>query len=148
ASWLAKFDRPPGNARWRVASDLSWRRLKYWRRVLSQGLDPSSAPGALESITEVLVEHGPHAVTQAWGLVGWLAARLGWKVQAARLEPNVEIRWQVNAGTRLLGVRIHRLSEGPPDVRHIRIACTLGGKPGALDFVMVDDRRLAVLPEA
>lgn len=147
ASWLDKFERPQGNARWRVASDLSWRRLKYWRRVLSQGLDPASAPGAMESITEVLVEHGPHAVTQAWGLVGWLASRLGWKVQAARLEPNVEIRWHVHAGNRTLSVRIHRLPEGPPEVRHIRIACTLDGKPGALDFVMVDDRRLAVLPE-
>jgi glucose-6-phosphate dehydrogenase assembly protein OpcA len=148
AAWLAKFERPPGNARWRVASDLSWRRLKYWRRVLSQGLDPASAPGALESITEVLVEHGPHAVTQAWGLVGWLAARLGWRVQAARLEPNVEICWQVHASNnRKLRVRIHRLVEGPPEVRHIRIACSLGGKPGALDFAMVDERRLAVLPE-
>jgi glucose-6-phosphate dehydrogenase assembly protein OpcA len=147
ASWLAKFERPPSQARWRVASDLSWRRLKYWRRILSQGLDPASAPGALDSISEVLVEHGPHAVTQAWGLIGWLAARLGWKVQAAKLEPNVEIRWQVTAATRRLQVRIHRLAEGPPEVRRIRVACTLQGKAGALDFVADDHQRLAVVPE-
>src|SRR6185369_11795532 len=47
---------------WRVAADLNWRRLKHWRRLLAQALDPSSLPGALDTITEVVVEHGPHAV--------------------------------------------------------------------------------------
>jgi len=147
ASWLSKFERPPGNVRWRVASDLNWRRLKYWRRVLSQALDPVSAPGATESITEVLVEHGPHAVTQAWALVGWLASRLGWNVQATKVELGLEICWHVVAPSGKLRLRIRRLAEGPPDVRHILIAYNLGGKPGALDFVVEDERRLAVTPQ-
>lgn len=159
AAWLEQVERGPhlnppkklgeglGGGRWRVASDLNWRRLKYWRRLLSQALDPVTAPGALESITEVLVEHGPHAVIQAWELVSWLASRLKWQVKGGRVEPNVEISWQVKAAHGGLRVRIRRLAEGPSAVRRVRIACSLAGQPGALDFVVENERRLAVIPE-
>ena len=147
APWLARFDRDTTRGRWRVASDLNWRRLKYWRRLLSQELDPASAPGAVESISEILLEHGPHAVVQAWELLGWLASCLGWRVQAARLQPNVEIYWDVLATHGRLRARIRRLAEGPAEVRRIRIACTLDGKPTALECSIKDERFLAVQPE-
>src|SRR5262249_60361866 len=57
--------------------DVCWRRLRAWRRILSQGLDPAFAPGTLAAVGELALEHGPHALTQAWLLVGWLACRLG-----------------------------------------------------------------------
>src|SRR5262249_43643488 len=91
AAWLATFERGRRPTPWPVVSDLNWRRLKFWRRLLGQALDPATAPGALDSITEVQVEHGPHAVIQAWELVSWLASRLGWLVQAGKVEPNVQI---------------------------------------------------------
>jgi glucose-6-phosphate dehydrogenase assembly protein OpcA len=147
ATWLEGFERRPGQGRWRIASDLNWRRLKYWRRMLAQALDPASVPGALHSITEVLVEHGPHSVTQAWELVGWLASRLGWQVLTARVQAGVEIGWRVHAAHGEFYVRIRRLPEGPTELRRVRIACQLQGKPGALNVVIQDDRRLAVVPE-
>jgi glucose-6-phosphate dehydrogenase assembly protein OpcA len=147
AAWLEHFERAPGHGRWRVASDLNWRRLKFWRRLLSQSLDPNSAPGALESITEMSVEHGPHAVTQAWELIGWLASRLGWRVQATRVQPGVEISWQVESPHGKLRLRIRRLTEGPPEVRRVRIACVLDGKPVTLNCVVEDERRLSAFPE-
>lgn len=142
-SWLKRFERAPRSGRWRVASDLNWRRLKFWRRLLAQVLDPQSAPGADESITEVLVEHGPHAVTQAWELVGWLASRLGWRVTAARVQEGVEIFWDIKSAQGELRLRIRRLAEGSSEVRHIRIACTIDGRPGAFDCVIEDGLRLA-----
>jgi glucose-6-phosphate dehydrogenase assembly protein OpcA len=146
ASWLEKFERhDPG--RWRVASDLSWRRLKTWRRLLSQALDPATAPGVLESISEVLVEHGPHAVTQAWQLIGWLASRLNWQVEDARLQPGVELSWKVQAAHGQVSIRIRRLSEGPPEVRRVHIACIQNGKPAGLNFIVEDERRLALVAE-
>jgi glucose-6-phosphate dehydrogenase assembly protein OpcA len=36
ASWLREFERALSGGRWRVASDLNWRRLKYWRRFVIQ----------------------------------------------------------------------------------------------------------------
>lgn len=147
AAWLEKFERLPGQGRWRVASDLNWRRLKYWRRLLSQALDPNTLPGALESITEVQVEHGPHAVVQAWLLVSWLVSQLGWRVQTAKVQPNVEICWQATAPHGQLRLRLNRLDHGPSKVRRVRIACTLDGKRGALTVAADTPSRLAATTE-
>jgi glucose-6-phosphate dehydrogenase assembly protein OpcA len=147
ASWLKQFEARPGRVRWRVASDLNWRRLKHWRRMLSQTLDPATAPGAVESLTEVLLEHGPHAVIQAWGLAGWLVSRLGWQVQGGHFQEGEEISWQFRSEAGIARLRIRRLPEGTPEIHHMRLACTFGGKPGAFDLKLHPDRRLSVMPE-
>ena len=147
ATWLPRFEHEPGQGEWSVAADLNWRRLKFWRRLLGQALDPTTSPGALESITEVLVEHGPHAVVQAWELVSWLASRLSWRVDRGKVQPGVEIAWQLHGPHGLVRVRIDRLPEGPPEVLRVRIACRLNGKPGALDVTVEDGRRLKVVLE-
>src|SRR5262249_51488538 len=46
-----------------------------------------------------------------------------------------------------LRIRICRLAQGPSEIRRIRIACTLDGKPGALLFVVEESGRLSVTPE-
>ncbi len=143
AGWLGKIEREDHNA-WRVASDLDWRRLKFWRRALAQALDPNTMPGAIDSIHEVLVEHGPHGVTQAWEIASWMASRLGWKVQARKIQPNVEISWNVLGPNGLLRLRIHRLEEGPSRLRRVHIACTLCDEPGAIDLRDEDNGRISV----
>jgi glucose-6-phosphate dehydrogenase assembly protein OpcA len=145
-SWLTQLDQNIRGSR-RIAADLNWRRLKYWRRLLAQALDPASAPGALQSITEVRIEHGPHAVIQAWELMSWLASRLHWQVQQSRVQPGAEICWQLTTPHRPLRVCIHRLPEGPSEIRRVRISCSLGGKPVALSIRVEDERRLAVFLE-
>jgi glucose-6-phosphate dehydrogenase assembly protein OpcA len=147
ATWLEQVERTSGVGRWRVASDLNWRRLKSWRRLLAQALAPASAPGAQESITEVLVEHGPHAVVQAWELVSVLSQRLGWKVQAGKVQLGVEIGWLFTAAHGDVRVRIKRLEQGPAEIRRMRIACSIDGKPAALNLVVEDEQRLAIVPE-
>jgi glucose-6-phosphate dehydrogenase assembly protein OpcA len=143
ANWLAQFERLPGEGRWRVASDLNWRRLKYWRRLLAQGLDPNSMPGVADSISDVLVEHGPHAVTQAWELVGRLAQFLNWKVRSVKMQQGVEMSWQLASPKGTLRLRIHRLPEGPSEVRHVRIATTLNNKPITMECAVEDEVRLS-----
>jgi glucose-6-phosphate dehydrogenase assembly protein OpcA len=148
AAWLERFERGSSEGHWRVASDVNWRRLKYWRRLTAQALDPMTAPGALDSITEVRIEHGPHAVVQALLLASWLASRLGWRVQDGSVQPNIEVDWRVEAPHGPLRVALHRLSEGPSEVRRMRIACAIGGKVNALNLAVQEENRLAVLPEA
>jgi glucose-6-phosphate dehydrogenase assembly protein OpcA len=143
ASWLEQIERRD-SSRWRVASDLNWRRLKYWRRLLAQALDPTSAPRAAETATEVLVEHGPHASVMAWQLVSWLTRRLGWKVQAGKVTPGFEMSWRCLTPAGNARIRILRLDQGPPKIRRIRIACTLDGEPGALNLLPESDMRLAI----
>lgn len=78
-----------------TAADLAWRRLKPWRRLLSQGLDPAVVPGALANLAEVEIEHGPHALPQAWLLMGWLAGRLNWQPVGGQVRSDHELSWEL-----------------------------------------------------
>jgi glucose-6-phosphate dehydrogenase assembly protein OpcA len=144
AAWLDEVERT--DARWRVASDLNWRRLKYWRRLAAQALDPASAPGAADSATELLVEHGPHAVIQAWLLASWLSTRLGWKLRGGRSKDGTEMAWQFAGPRGDVRVRVKRLDQGPPEVRRARVACTLEGRAAALNLT-AEGQRLVITPE-
>ncbi len=147
AAWLTQVERGHGQGRWRVASDLNWRRLKYWRRLLGQALDPATAPGVLESIREVHLEHGPHAVVQAWELVSWIASRLGWEVQEGKLQPGVQLSWVFTAPQGPVEVSIRRLDQGPPAIRRLRIVSAPGGQPAVLNLEVAEEGRLAALPD-
>jgi glucose-6-phosphate dehydrogenase assembly protein OpcA len=145
ASWLDGVERGgAAGGRWRVASDLNWRRLKYWRRLLTQALDPASAPGAAETVTEVQIDHGPHAVVQAWELGSWLSRRLGWRLHGGKVQPGVEMAWTFSTARGPRFLRVRRLDAGPADVRRVRIACTLDGRPAALNLVAEDHQRLSM----
>ena len=146
SAWVSQFQMSEHGI-WRVASDLNWRRLKYWRRLLAQALDPASVPGALTSVTQVLVEHGPHAVVQAWQLVSWLASRLGWHVSSGKLDPGIMAEWHITAPHGRLTIRLQEIVDGPSEVRRVRITCKLAGKPDALNFQAEDGQRLAAKPE-
>jgi glucose-6-phosphate dehydrogenase assembly protein OpcA len=148
ASWLGQVEETSTKCSWRAAADLNWRRLKYWRRIMAQGLDPASAPSALEGVTDVLIEHGPHAVIQAWELVSWLATCLGWRVQAGRVQPGVEIGWQFVTQRSPVQVRIRRLDQGPSNIRTVRVEYSADQKPVALRFRAEHEYRLSVLPES
>ena len=144
STWLGKFERDPSQGPWRVASDVNWRRLKSWRRLLSQALDPSSSPGLLAGVDEVVIEHGPHAVTQAWEVASWLASRLGWTYRAGKLQPNVEIAFRFVAPHGNVSLRIDRLPDGPSEIRRIRISA---GALGGLEFTSEGGDRLSATPQ-
>ena len=127
----------------RFVADLAWRHLKPWRRLVSQALDPAVVPGALESIAEVVVDHGPHALPQSWLLVGWLACLLGWKPAGGKVEPGVEVTWRFESARGPLRVTIRRLSDGPPEVRTASIAWKSRGA-GRRTFSALEEGRLGV----
>ncbi len=130
-----------------VVSDLAWRRMKPWRRLVSQSLDPALAPGALESVSEVVVEHGPHALPQAWLLIGWLACRLGWRPVAEKVAPGVEVTWGFQSPHGPLRTTVRRLSEGEPEVRSVWITWERDGRPASVRFAVVGPGRLGVTTE-
>jgi len=147
AHWLEGVAKGLPGGRWRVASDVNWRRLKYWRRLLAQTLDPTAGGGAAATATELLLEHGPHAVVQAWELASWLTRRLGWRVRAGKVELGVELRWAFEAPHGAVAVRIRRLPEGPSEVRQVRLQCRIDGQPATLVFRPLDATRLEVVTE-
>ncbi len=115
-----------------VVSDLAWRRGKPWRRLIAQTLDPQVAPGALGAIDEVVIEHGPHALPQAWFLIGWLAGLLGWQPAGGKVAPGVEVTFGFRAGERPIGVTVRRLPQGEPELRAVSVHWRTGsGRAGA-----------------
>jgi glucose-6-phosphate dehydrogenase assembly protein OpcA len=147
AGWLEQMERADGPRRWRVASDINWRRLKYWRRMLTQSLEGAEDRGLFESARDIRIEHGPHSVVQAWMLMSWLTGQLGWKVQTGHVDPGVEMLWRFHGPTGEPVVRIHRMDEGPQEIQRIRIRCRLDDRDSALDLFVQDGQRLAMRVE-
>jgi glucose-6-phosphate dehydrogenase assembly protein OpcA len=147
AGWLEQTQRGDGPGCWRVASDINWRRLKYWRRMLTQSLEGAEDRGLFQSAYDIHVEHGPHAVVQAWMLMSWLTGQLGWKVRTGRVEPGVEMLWRFHGPTGEPVVRIHRMETVRQEIQRIRIACRLDNREAALDLVVQDGQRLAMCVE-
>ncbi len=147
ASWLANIERGAPGERWRVASDLNWRRLKYWRRIVSEALSPASAPGAAESVSELYLEHGPHAVIQAWELASWVVRRLGWEVQGGKLQEGVEMGWRFATEHNPTRVRIHRRESGPPELCKVRISCHINEQPVVMNLQAESETRLSIILE-
>jgi len=148
AGWIGPFERPGGiGGRRRVVSDLAWRRLKPWRRLLGQALDPAVAPGALGSIREVEIEHGPGGEAAACLLIGWLASSLGWSVDTGRPRSGGESSWTFTAPDGRIGLRITRLEEDSCEIRHIRMSCSITSRNCVLDARLDSDgRRLVIHP--
>jgi glucose-6-phosphate dehydrogenase assembly protein OpcA len=75
-------------ARWKedrrrrtAIGDLAWERLREWRQLLAQTMDPPDARGHLRSIAEVTIEYlGESTIPEeSLLLAGWLAATLRWQ---------------------------------------------------------------------
>jgi glucose-6-phosphate dehydrogenase assembly protein OpcA len=105
-----------------VIFNLAWRRLKPWRRILAQSLAPTLVPGALQSIHEIELHHGPHALPLAWLLIGWLASRLGWQPKQGVAKAGDRLTWQFESGQGPIQIRVQRGDEGPPLIHRMCIA--------------------------
>ncbi|OLC34681.1 MAG: hypothetical protein AUH81_11885 [Candidatus Rokubacteria bacterium 13_1_40CM_4_69_5] len=131
----------------KVMSDLAWRRPKLWRRIIAQSLDPLLAPGALEAMSEVHIEHGPHALTQAWLLTGWLAFRLGWLPRGGKVLPGPEVSWSFQSAQGTPQVEIRRRPEGEPDLQSIRIVTRVNARLVTFQFTSPAPGRVNVFAD-
>jgi len=125
-------------------SDLGWRRLKPWRRILGQSLDPGVTPEALESITEVIFDHGPHTLQQVWLLVGWLACRLNWKPLGGKVVPGEALTWRFQSPRGTVSITAKRHSELSPEIHRMALNWKSAGKTHTADFAVAGPNRLAV----
>jgi glucose-6-phosphate dehydrogenase assembly protein OpcA len=114
-----------------VIFNLAWRRLKPWRRILSQSLSPALLPGALTRISAIEVRHGPHALPLVWLLLGWLSSRLGWQPKKGVARSGNELSWLFSAPHGSIEITVHRGADGPAQIEQMRIAWQAGeGQPG------------------
>lgn len=119
-----------------VIFNLAWRRLKPWRRILSQSLAPTVLPGALQRIDAIELHHGPHALPLAWLLLGWLSSRLGWRPKKGVATAGNLLTWQFVSPSGPIQIKVHRADEGPPHIERMHIAWRAGdGQPaGYADY--------------
>jgi glucose-6-phosphate dehydrogenase assembly protein OpcA len=136
-----------GRGQAKISADLAWRRPRLWRRLIAQSLDPAYAPGALQGITEIQIEHGPHALTQAWLLIGWLALRLGWQPRSGRVVSGTEVNWQFAWPHGIPRVRIRRLVSGAAEIKTLRVATRVADHPVTFHFRAESASRVSVFAE-
>jgi glucose-6-phosphate dehydrogenase assembly protein OpcA len=62
--------------------DLAWLRSTPWRERIAATFDPSELRAELGKITAITVRHHPDSTVAAMLLIGWLASRLGWRLDS------------------------------------------------------------------
>lgn len=131
-----------------IIYNLAWRRLKPWRKLLSQVLDPVAQPGALERVSRVVIEHGPHALAIASLLLGWLASRLGWEPTDGTVLPGKETLWNFSYSGHLIKVIVKRNDNGEPAPHKIHWYWQDKDRENLFTFARLDDERLGILEES
>ena len=128
----------------RRVTDLAWARLAPWRRLIAEAFDPRRLPGGVESMRELEIEHGPHALPQVLLLVGWLARCLGWQLRGGRMRPAIDVVWTFESGMGPLTVTVRRLPEGSPQIRDISIQARAAGVEAVARLGAPDAERLTL----
>jgi glucose-6-phosphate dehydrogenase assembly protein OpcA len=133
-------------ARWRVddriqasVSDLSWERLRPWRYLLAQTVDPPEARERLQAVHEVVIGYaGEGAPTEeALLAAGWLAASLEWEPEDSPGAGRVTLR----ADDRRVSLRFEPRPGGDGPLHYIELRA-----PGSVSFTVraSDDRGIGV----
>jgi glucose-6-phosphate dehydrogenase assembly protein OpcA len=115
--------------------DLSWMRLRPWRRLLASLFDGAAYQPFVRGVTEASVagKPGPRRL-----LAGWLVARLGLAPSVVSLhdDRHVQLELAAEAGGRRAAFEVTR-REGE---RIVRAAARVAGGPGHADVVSLPDQ--------
>ncbi len=131
-----------------IVYNLAWRRLTILRKLISQVLDPKVAPGALDSMREIKIDHGPHALPLTWLFVGWLAYQLEWKPVTGKRVSASELFWRFRKNNIDIKVIANRLPEGDPLIYKLMFNWwNQPGAEGSACFQRLDDERIAIIEE-
>ena len=82
--------------RWTAISDLNWARLTAWRALLAGFYDIPDYRPLLNQLKQVTIRYGPSTThpdaipTRALLLGGWLASRLGWRLEPGSAKQTAE----------------------------------------------------------
>jgi hypothetical protein len=90
AGQRAAIDRACALSKQVYVVDLAWLRSTPWRERVATVFDPLPMRRELERLETVTVRHHPDSGVAALLLIGWLASRLGWSLEHARIAANGE----------------------------------------------------------
>lgn len=135
-----------------TASDLNWGRLTAWRTLISSFWDVPDYGPYLDKIDRVLVEYdapdfAPHEIApKALLVTGWLASRLGWKIEeASRHEENSIKSFQLSANERKVNVEMCATTRtGHADGMLVALTLSVGDEGAKFHVAFSDDRKKLV----
>jgi hypothetical protein len=84
--WSAAIERACGLSEQAYVVDLAWLRSTPWRERVAATFDPPRVRPELGSLELLEVRHHPDSTVAAMLFVGWLASRLGWQLDHAKVE--------------------------------------------------------------
>lgn len=128
-----------------VVYNLAWRRFAIWRKLIGQMLDPQIAPGALDALQFIEIQHGPHALPMTWLLVAWLAAQLKWQPVDGKRLSNSELFWRFNHNQRDIKVTAKRLPEGEPMMYKLLFDWSGVNSENRVCFERLDNDRIGIV---
>lgn len=128
-----------------VVYNLAWRRTATWRKLISQVLDPLVAPGALNNLRQIELEHGPHALAMTWLLTGWLACQLQWKPTESKSLSGSKMIWQFSKNNEIIKVYARRLPEGEPLLYRLTFDWSQPGTERKTKFELLDHERIGII---
>jgi hypothetical protein len=83
--WRAALDRACALEEHLYVVDLAWLRSTPWRERVAAAFDPASMRVELDALNAVTVRHHSDSTVAAMLLLGWLASRLGWRLDHAEI---------------------------------------------------------------
>jgi glucose-6-phosphate dehydrogenase assembly protein OpcA len=128
-----------------VVYNLAWRRFAVWRKLLGQMLDPQIAPGALEGLRIIEIDHGPHALPMMWLLVGWLASQLKWRPVDGKRLSDSELIWKFHNSHHDIKITAKRLPVGEPLLYRLLLDWSLPKQDNRLCFERLDNDRIGIV---
>jgi glucose-6-phosphate dehydrogenase assembly protein OpcA len=128
-----------------IVHNLAWRRFAGWRKLISQVLDPQTAPDALNALNSIEITHGPHALPMTWLLVGWLASRLNWQSVDGKRLSDSELVWRFRNNHQDIKVHVRRLPKGDPLIYHLLFDWSKPGNVGRICFERLDNERIGIV---
>lgn len=129
ASWDAPQEMLPqlaalAGARDTALGDLNWARLFHWRQLTAQFFDGPVGTGLLPRLEKAVIEyrmdsqHPDRPSCRALMLGGWLAGRLGWKLESARaIDGGCRYAFTSDNGAR--HVELRPVAADPESPRHL-----------------------------
>lgn len=128
-----------------IVHNLAWRRIAGWRKLLGQVLDPQTAPGALDSLHSIEIDHGPHALPMVWLMVGWLASQLQWQPVDGKFISNKELIWRFRHNQQEIKIQTKRLPEGSPLIYHLLFDWSKPECAARICFERLDNERIGIV---
>ncbi len=128
-----------------IVHNLAWRRFAGWRKLISQVLDPQTAPDALNNLHTIEIAHGPHALPMTWLFTGWLVSRLKWQAVDGKRITDSELIWRFRNNRQDIKVQVKRLPEGNPLIYHLLFDWSKPQKAGRICFERLDNERIGIV---